>query len=170
MIAVPAGINTSLVGRYVAEKCGCIFQEGMFQAMAILNDKKEFVGGVVISEYRDHDCQISCATETSAAWRDSVMRGVFDYIFNQLGCVRCTSITKKGNKKARTFLEGLGFVLEGNMRLGFDGIKDALLYGLLKSECRYILPVEQEPIVEETQAVTPVIPARNGKADSLFGF
>jgi hypothetical protein len=138
MIVVPAGQNTELVGRYVAEKCGVEFQFGLYQALAILDDTGAFVAGVVVSEWRGHDCQISCATESSAAWRPQVMAGVFDYVFNQLGCVRCTSVTKKSNKRCRDFLVGLGFQLEGRMRMAYDGVKDALVYGLLASECRYI--------------------------------
>jgi hypothetical protein len=138
MIARPANDKTRLVGAYVGEKCGCVFEDGMFQALAVLNDEGQFCAGVVISEYRGHDCQISCATETSVAWRPNVIKTVFEYIFYQLGCVRCTSITKKTNKRTRTFLEGLGFKLEGRLRRGFDGTQDALLYGLLVEECRYL--------------------------------
>jgi len=138
MKAIPAGERTALVGAYVGEKCGCDFVPGMFQALAILNDNGDFCAGVVISEFRGHDCQISCATETGVAWRDHVVRAVFDYIFIQLGCARCTSITKKGNKRTRAFLEDLGFKHEGTLRRGFDGAQDALLYGLLAEECRYI--------------------------------
>lgn len=138
MIVVPAGNNTELVGRYVAEKCGVEFQFGLYQALAILDEDGRFCAGVVVSEWRGHDCQVSCATESSAVWRPHVMAGVFDYIFNQLGCVRCTSVTKKSNKRCRDFLTGLGFQLEGRMRMAYDGVKDALVYGLLASECRYI--------------------------------
>lgn len=138
MRAVPAGKNTGLVGAYVAERTGCEFQDGMFQALAILDNENQFVGGVVVTDFRGHDCTVSLASENPMAWADSVKRGVFDYIFNQLGCVRVTGITKKGNRKARAFMESLGFQLEGNLRLGFDGIKDALVYGLLARECRYL--------------------------------
>jgi len=185
MIAVPAQGNTELVGRYVAEKCGIVFTPGMFQALAILDDNGTFVAGVVVSEWRGHDCQISCATESSAAWRPSVMRGVFDYIFNQLGCVRCTSITKKSNKRCRDFLTGLGFQLEGRIRLGYDGVKDALVYGLLASECRYIqgdINGTVEAIADAAGAETgdtgePVVPivdtpssSGNGKAAEFWNF
>jgi RimJ/RimL family protein N-acetyltransferase len=135
---IPAGDNTELVGLYVGDKTGMQFQSGMFTAFAILNGLDEFIGGVVISNYRDHDCEISCAAETSMAWQQGVMRAVFRYIFWQLGCVRVTASTKKGNRKARGFLEGLGFVLEGNLRRAYDGKHDALIYGLLASECRYL--------------------------------
>lgn len=138
MIAIPAGNLTEMVGQYLTEKTGATFAPGMFQALAIVNDQRDFVGGVVVSNFRNRSCEISCAADTSAAWRPSVMRAVFTYIFVQLDCVRCTAITMKRNKRARDFLEGLGFVLEGNLRLGYDGKNDALVYGLLASECRYL--------------------------------
>lgn len=163
MRAIPAGNKTELVGYYVGEKCGCAFTPGQFEALAILNEADEFVAGVVVSRFSGHDCEISCATETSAAWRDTVMRGVFDYVFNQLGCVRCTSITKKGNRKARGFLEGLGFQLEGNLRLGFDGVKDALIYGYLKSECKYLEPLkDQSDGQEHSESPDAPGPLRDG--------
>lgn len=153
MRAIPAGENTALVGAYVGEKCGCYFEQGMYQALAVLNDEGVFCAGVVISEYRGHDCQISCATETSVAWRDNVVRAVFEYVFNQLGCARCTSLTKKSNKRTRQFLERLGFKLEGTVRLGFDGTKDALLYGLLASECPYLSHYDGDAEAEREGAI-----------------
>jgi len=152
MIAVPAGDKTLLVGAYITEKTGCHLEPGMYQAMAILDDDSNFQGGVVISEYRGYDCQISCASETPMAFRDRVCHAVFDYIFNQLGCVRCTSITRKSNKRARSFLESLGFVLEGRIRKGYDGVKDGMIYGFLKEECRFIqeLTVDGERQLSET--------------------
>lgn len=139
---IPAGTNTELVGLYVVDKTGMVLQPGMFQAFAIFNSSNEFIGGVVITNFREYDCEISCAAETSMAWSDDVMRAVFTYIYNQLGCVRVTAITKKGNRKARAFLEALGFVLEGNLRKAYDGRSDALIYGLLASECRYLVGPE----------------------------
>lgn len=138
MYVIPAGDKAELVAEYMTEKTGAVFQPGLYQALAILSDAGDFVGGVIVSNFRGTDCEISCAAETPAAWRPTVMCGVFTYIFMQLGCVRCTSITTKRNRKARNFLLDLGFQLEGNIRLGYDGTKDALIYGLLASECRWI--------------------------------
>src|SRR6187399_3289054 len=148
MRAIPAGQHLELVAKYVAEKCDSNFVPGMYQAMAILDDQGQFCAGVVFHEYRGHDVQISCATDTSAAWRPHIMRAVFGYVFKELGCVRCTSFTTKRNKSCRGFLEGLGFQLEGRIRQGHDGVKDALVYGLLASECVYI----QEPTPEALEA------------------
>jgi hypothetical protein len=129
--------------------------------MAILDDSNEFCGGVVFSEYRDYDCQLSCAAETPLAWKPSVLRAVFDYVFNQLTCVRCTALTKKSNRRARAFLEGLGFELEGRIRRGYDGVKDALIYGLLREDCVYIQEVIGGTLEADDKAT------RTGKADEL---
>jgi hypothetical protein len=152
MIAVPASDKVLLVGQYITEKTGCYLEPGMYQAMAILDDNGEFQGGVAFSDFRGYDCQLSTAAETPMAWRDLVIHAVFDYVFNQLSCVRCTALAKKSNKRARAFLEGLGFVLEGRIRQGYDGVKDAMIYGMLREECRYIqeFTVDGDNIVRET--------------------
>lgn len=146
MLAIPGGKLTDEIGKYVALKVGMTrpLTPGMFTAFAIVDDSKNLVAGVVITEFRGTDCEIICAGESAMAWRPHVCKAVFSYIFNQLGCVRCTSITLKGNTRARRFLEGLGFCLEGNLRLGYDGKRDALIYGLLGSECRYLADESEE--------------------------
>jgi hypothetical protein len=162
MIALPAGNLTEMVGKYIMEETGMELVPGMYSAMMIVNDQKDFVAGVVFSNFRKTDVEVSCAGETAVAWRPSVCTAVFKYIFEQLGCVRCTSITVKGNKRARAFLEGLGFQLEGNVRLGYDGRRDALIYGLLRSECRFLADESEiEPDGKEERPERPD-PARSG--------
>lgn len=142
MRAVPAGDKLPMICQYMFEKIGSTFAPHLCQGFAILSDTGDFMGAVVVSNvrtdgFRNIDCEISCASENSMVWRPHVIRAVFQYVFGQLGCVRCTSITKKNNNKARAFLEALNFVLEGNVRKGYDGQKDALIYGLLAEECQF---------------------------------
>lgn len=144
MRAVPAGDLTRMIGDYVTEKTGAVFETGMFTAFMVLSDDDDLMGAVLISNFRGTDCEISCVSETPTAWRPHVCRAVFQYIFDQLGCVRCTSVTTKANVKARAFLEHFGFQLEGKIRLGYDGLKDALIYGLLRSECRYLADEQED--------------------------
>lgn len=142
MRAVPAGDKLALVCQYMNEKTGAEFNQFQCQGFAILTDTGGFAGAVLVSNItytgaRAVNCEISCASETAMAWKPSVCRAVFEYVFGQLGCVRCTSITKKNNMKARAFLTSLNFVLEGNVRRGYDGEKDALIYGLLAEDCEF---------------------------------
>jgi RimJ/RimL family protein N-acetyltransferase len=129
----------------------------MFSAFAFLNDQGDFVGGCAISGYRQsqygNDCDISCASETSMAARPHVFTAVFNYVFVQLKCVRLTCVTTKRNKRARAFIERMGFELEGNVRLGYDGKRDALIYGLLAADCRY-LAGGQHGFQERTERAT----------------
>lgn len=156
MRAVPAGKLTEMVGAWVQEKVGGItFAPGMYQAMMVVNDSGDLVAAVVVSNYQGHDCQISCASETGAAWRPHVCRAVFTYIFETLGCVRCTSITTKRNTASRGFLEHLGFTLEGKLRRGYDGKHDALIFGLLAEECRFLAEQDSEAIDLNGQEFTP---------------
>ena len=138
MIAIPANENTAKVCEYLTQKTSAVFDPALCTAFAIMSDKSEFVAGVVLSNWRKHDIEISCATESSMAWRPHVMKAVFQYVYDQLGCTRCTSIVTKSNSKCRTFLNDLGFTLEGNLRMGYDGKRDALIYGMLRAECRYL--------------------------------
>jgi RimJ/RimL family protein N-acetyltransferase len=145
MLAVPAGDKADMVAAYISSKVegsSPRFAPGQFQAFAFLSDKQEFVGGAVISNFRrgqfSNDCEISCAAESSMAFRPHVCAAVFQYIFVQLECGRCTAITTKKNRRTRAFLEALGFVLEGCVRRGYDGKRDALVYGLLVEDCRFL--------------------------------
>jgi len=142
MKAVPAGARLSLICEYMRERTGVRFEPEACQGFAILSDEGQFVGAVLISNLTTFDgkpvnCEISCAAETSMAWRPNVCKAVFQYVFGQLGCVRCTSITRKNNAKARAFLEALNFELEGRARKGYDGERDALIYGLLAEDCQF---------------------------------
>lgn len=133
------GQRAELVAAFMTETTGAEnFAPGMYTAFAVLNDSNEFVAGVIVSNFRGTDCEISCASYTPAAWRPNVCKAVFGYIFDQLKCVRCTSITTKRNVKARRFLEHFNFALEGNLRRGYDGKRDALIYGLLADDCAFI--------------------------------
>lgn len=131
-----------LLCAYMSDKIGIEFEPNKVQGFAIMSDQNVFIAGVVVSNVRYSgdkavDCEISCASESATAWRPEVCKAIFQYIFGQLGCVRCTSIVKKNNHKSRKFLEALNFQLEGNVRKGYDGQKDALLYGLLAEECQF---------------------------------
>lgn len=149
--------RVKLLCAYMYDKIGVPFEPDMCQGFAIMSDEGTFVAGVLITNLRYSngapiDCEISCATESSAAWRPEVCTAIFNYVFGQLGCVRCTSIVKKNNARSRAFLEALNFQLEGNLRKAYDGQKDALIYGLLAEECQYYEGLNGQKIGTESAA------------------
>ena len=104
--------------------------------VAILVDSR-IEGGLVFRNYKGHDMEIAMAFDTPRAFTKGVIKFTFSYIFGQHDCARCTALIKRSNKRSRRLVEGLGFVLEGKARQGYDGIEDLMIYGMLKQECRW---------------------------------
>jgi RimJ/RimL family protein N-acetyltransferase len=72
-----------------------------------------------------------------------ILREVFNYVFNDLGCRRVTVNVFKGvHDIAMKFSERLGFRFEGCKRQGAcfpDGTAfDVVQYGMLREECKWL--------------------------------
>jgi hypothetical protein len=61
---------------------------------------------------------------------------VFDYVFVQLKCRRCTAKVRADNKRSLKLVKRLGFKQEGIMRKARNGC-DVIVFGLLKEECKH---------------------------------
>lgn len=137
---VVSGLDV-LVLRYLTEEIGLDISHGTpYIGFAVYTEQNAFVAGVVVSNFRGTNCEVSMAAETANWARKGVMRTIFEYIFDTAGCVRCTCIVAStaSTKRTRRFLLGIGFVLEGNMRRAYDGQSDALIFGLLREHCRFL--------------------------------
>lgn len=93
----------------------------------------EIVGFVVAHGGTTHDIEVTVAGR--GCWSIAVMRSVARWLFGKYS--RVTARTKPDNAAALKALKTLGFTLEGRVR-GFYGDADALLFGLLRGECRLI--------------------------------
>lgn len=108
-----------------------------FRALGIVHDGR-IVGGVVFTQWRGlAGVEVSGAIEPGFRCSPATLRRVLAYAFGQLDCVRIGFTTGRKNKAARAFLERLGARVEGVRRRGLDGRQDAILYGLLRDECRF---------------------------------
>ncbi len=108
-----------------------------YTALGVVRRDK-LVGGVVYHNYIGHDVQVSIAFDSPGWALPGTLRALFDYPFNQLGCRRMTAVVGRKNKRSRKICEGLGFKLEGVHLKGLDGHQDAMSYGMLKENCRWI--------------------------------
>lgn len=102
-------------------------------------------GAVVYHEYRPYckSVQMSCAAVNKRWLSKEAMRVFFHYPFVQLQCQRVTAIVARKNKPSRSLVEGVGFRLEGVCRKGF-GSDDAIIYGMLRHECRWLKGLRHE--------------------------
>jgi hypothetical protein len=96
------------------------------------------VAGCVYQNFRTIDIDVVMAADSPSWALPDTLRALFGYPFLQLGVVRLTAIIGRANKRSRRLAEGLGFRLEGRARRALDGREDAMIYGMLREECRFL--------------------------------
>ena len=107
-----------------------------FSAIGI-TDGERIIAGVVYSNYRHPNIEMSIASISPRWATRRILKALFSYPFEQLGCNRVTGIVDKDAVSTRRFDERLGFVHEGTMREG-NPAGDAEIYGMLKRECKWL--------------------------------
>jgi RimJ/RimL family protein N-acetyltransferase len=110
-----------------------------FVALGVVRQNR-LVGGIVYHNFRGCDVEVVGAFEDPRWALPGSLRALFAYPFETLRCARITAIVARRNKRARRLCEGLGFRLEGVARKAIDGKQDAMIYGMLRAECRWLAP------------------------------
>ena len=82
------------------------------------------------------DVHFSAAIDEPEAITRRLLHGIFGSLFTKAR--RITALVEPGNAEAEDMVKRLGFVYEGFLRRGLDGEKDALLYGMLREDCKYL--------------------------------
>ena len=93
------------------------------------------VGAAVFNNFVGRDIEMSLYAKGVLDRR--MCRVLSEMAFIKNPCVRCTAKTRRDNKSAIRALMAAGFKPEGLMRDHYDGA-DAVLFGMLKSECRFL--------------------------------
>ncbi len=105
----------------------------------------ELIGGVVYNNFTKWSVEYHCSFIRTPKLTRRVLGVLFAYPFNQLDVERITTITAARNKRAQRINKAMGFRLEGQARRAFDGIDDAMIYGMLHEECRWLKYAELLP-------------------------
>jgi RimJ/RimL family protein N-acetyltransferase len=122
---------------WVAERVGEPFGEADI-AIGVEEDG-ELIAGVVYNMYTKAAISMHVAATPGKRWTTKqFMYAFFAYPFLQLDCLRVTGLVRASNSEARKFDEHVGFTQEGVIRQAFEDGEDAVLYGMLKSECKWI--------------------------------
>ena len=101
----------------------------------------EIKGGTIFSHYDGHNIWMHLALDDPRIMRRTFAKQVFEYCFYTCKCVRVTAMTKPSNTRCRRLIESAGFKQEGVVRKVIrEGMKyhNAVLYGLLRNECKYL--------------------------------
>jgi RimJ/RimL family protein N-acetyltransferase len=109
------------------------------KAIGVVLENK-LVAVALYHQYRPSapDIQMTMVANTPRWCTKGVLRVILGYPFDTIGCRRVTCIIGRKNKRSRRLVEGLGWKLEGTCRRAWDGKQDAMIYGMLREECRWI--------------------------------
>lgn len=82
------------------------------------------------------EAHFSIAVDQPACITRTVLRRVFQTIFTR--AARITARIEATDDDAEDKVKRMGFVYEGFLRRGYDGYRDALIYGMLMEDCKYL--------------------------------
>lgn len=117
----------------------CVFRD---DAHAIgLTENGAYRGVVVFDSFTTTSCWVSVASDGSKRFitREFIVR-VFAYPFLQLGYPRINSLASVLNAPAVRFNEQFGWQREGVMRNAGAKGEDMIMFGMLREECRWLMP------------------------------
>jgi len=130
-----------MVRLWVARELG-ITIEGECRTIGAVLDGK-LIAGAIFNHYAGFMVDIHIATTDKKWCNRRVLKSVFEMAFNNLKCVRVNMMCSKNNKSMRKLALRLGFKQEGCHKKAHLGTTDAISYGLLKTDCRWLKWVQQ---------------------------
>jgi hypothetical protein len=93
--------------------------------------------GVLACEFKTwFDVHFSCAIADPRCLSKKLLNVIFKSLFSR--AVRITALVDPGNERAIDQMRRMGFVYEGFLRMGVEGTRDALLFGMLRDDCRFL--------------------------------
>lgn len=93
--------------------------------------------GVATFDFKEwFNAHFSAAISDPRCLSRKLLRTMFHAVFSQAR--RITALVEPGHQAAIEQCRRMGFVYEGFLRLGVEGRRDALIFGMLAEDCRYL--------------------------------
>lgn len=141
--------------------------ESPYSAIGLLDSRGYLTAGLVYSNFTRGDVVIHIAVLNRRSLTAHFIREGFRYPFVQLGVRRCTVAVAASNVASLRFVRKLGFRQEGRLREWFENGDDALVFGMLRRECRWLRsPSSGKP---NPRGNGPLPDARRSAADGRSG-
>ena len=140
MIGIVTNID-DYVRAWVAKRIG-INGFGPSTAIGVQRDG-QLIAGAVYHDYRDGQIEASIASDSPRWATRSVLYSLFAYPFIQCDANRLLVTCDESNDKAMKMNKQLGFTPEGILRQMYYP-NDAIIWGMLKDECKWITKKETE--------------------------
>lgn len=106
---------------------------GFYKSIGIAKDR-ELLAGAVYSNYRDFDVEFNIYAKSVKWCTKNTLKWLLYYPFVQLKCERMTATIADDDQRTQRLAKWIGFEIEGLIRKGYDGHKDAVIMGILKQD------------------------------------
>jgi hypothetical protein len=135
-----APLRTDAV-EYLTDRIGVDFSYGSFQPpnwfCVTARDDEGQIMGVLAAEFQTwFDAKFYTAISNQRCMSKRLLTAIFTALFAQ--AVRITAEIDTDNRRALRQMQRMGFVYEGFCRLGINGNRDALVFGMLRQDCKYL--------------------------------
>ena len=133
--------RADVVGPWVYAQIGKLWidDERYGTALGWVNHAGELVAGVTFTGFDGTTVWLDCAALPKARWADRrALWAVFHYAFEQLGCVRVSSLVPAENTVARKFNESAGLVHEATLARAAPNNGDMMVYRMFREDCRWL--------------------------------
>jgi hypothetical protein len=139
---------------FVSERTGIDFSSGYpfpeHRWFCVTARDGDRIMGVILCEFINHfEALFNSAVADPRCATKRLLRAVYTALFSRV--VRLTAFIDVDNRRAIRVSTRMGFVVEGLCRLGINGKKDALTFGMLRSDCKFLTGTVARPPVARTQ-------------------
>lgn len=100
------------------------------------NDHGAVVGALVCEFKESFNVHFTTAIADPRCMSKKLLRVIFSTLFKR--AVRITALVEPGNEHAVRQVRRMGFSYEGFIRLGIEGTRDALMFGMLRQDCPFL--------------------------------
>lgn len=111
--------------------------EGSNWFMTTVFDEFDRVMATMVCEFKSSfDVHMSAVIVDPRALTRRLLRVIFETLFSR--AVRVTTLVDPRNEESADAVRRLGFQYEGFVRRGLDGNRDALMFGMLRQDCKFL--------------------------------
>jgi RimJ/RimL family protein N-acetyltransferase len=106
-----------------------------YTSFAMISPDGQISGAVLFNDLQEASVEVSIVAPRAVS--RALLRLAAQHAFGELQCNRVTARTRASSLTVRRFIEKAGFRQEGVLRSYYQDGDDAILFGMLKSECRW---------------------------------
>jgi len=138
--------NSADVKAWLGNQLGLTFVEPCY-AIGVINHKGLLTAAAVYTCYEERNVELSVAGRIG---RHAAV-DIFYYAFNRLGCRRISATVHEKKQDVIRQAIGMGWKIEGRKREYYGEGEDAIILGMLRSECRVLQRGDERGIAKRHQ-------------------